>query len=173
MRTQISRSAAFNDVGDQPASTDRERIAGRTVDIMGVTHRYGGLVAVDNISLPVAAGEVIALLGPSGCGKTTLLRIVAGFVAQSEGTVAIDGRSIDDLPPNLRSVGIVFQSYALFPHMTVAENVAYGLRARRRPSSEVNAKVTHLLDVVQLAGLADRPCVGNIPCWTALGWPNC
>jgi len=134
----------------------RRRSSGHTLDISGVTHRYGSQLAVDDVTLSISAGEVVALLGPSGCGKTTLLRIVAGFVPQSQGSVMIDGRSIDDLPPNLRGTGIVFQSYALFPHMTVAENVAYGLRARRRPSAEINAKVAQLLDVVQLGGLADR-----------------
>ncbi len=152
-RTREHTSA--DSIGDGGVSRSASA-AGHTVDINGVTHRYGGFVAVDKVTLPVAAGEVVALLGPSGCGKTTLLRIVAGFVAQSEGTVMVDGRSIDDLPPNLRSVGIVFQSYALFPHMTVAENVAYGLRARRRPSAEIKDKVAHFLQLVQLDGMADR-----------------
>jgi putative spermidine/putrescine transport system ATP-binding protein len=132
------------------------RAGGHTVDLDAITHRYGAMVAVDSVTLPVRAGEVVALLGPSGCGKTTLLRVIAGFVRQSAGSVRIDGRAIDDLPPNLREIGIVFQNYALFPHLTVAENVAYGLEARRRPRAEVREKVERFLSVVQLTGFADR-----------------
>jgi putative spermidine/putrescine transport system ATP-binding protein len=130
--------------------------AGHSVDLAGVTHRYGSFLAVDDVSLSVAAGEILALLGPSGCGKTTLLRIISGFVHQTSGAVLVDGRSIDHLPPNLRRVGIVFQSYALFPHMTVAENVAYGLRARRTPDKLVRTRVEELLATVQLAGMSKR-----------------
>ena len=132
------------------------RQSGHTVDLDAITHRYGGMLAVDNVTLSVRAGEILALLGPSGCGKTTLLRIVAGFVTQSQGSVLIDGRSIDALPANQREIGSVFQNYALFPHLTVWENVAYGLKARGRPRSEVQDKVARFLDVVQLDGLADR-----------------
>jgi ABC-type Fe3+/spermidine/putrescine transport system ATPase subunit len=114
---------------------------GHTVDIRGVTHRYGAITAVNDVTLIVKAGEIMALLGPSGCGKTTLLKVVAGFVRQSSGSVLIDRRAIDDLPPNMRAVGIVFQNYALFPHMTVAENIAYGLKARGRQA--VNSSVSH------------------------------
>lgn len=127
-----------------------------TVDINFVTHRYGSLVAVNDVTLPVRAGEIMALLGPSGCGKTTLLRIVAGFVRQSSGSVEIDGRSIDHLPANRRNVGIVFQSYALFPHMTVAENVTYGLKARGERKTEIRDKVDRFLDVVRLRDFKDR-----------------
>ena len=129
---------------------------GKPVDIEQVTHRYGDLVAVDNVSLAIKAGEIAALLGPSGCGKTTLLRVVAGFVRQSAGSVCIDGRPIDDLPVNQRNVGIVFQSYALFPHMTVAENVAYGLSARGCNRREAAKIVARFLDVVRLTDLRDR-----------------
>ena len=129
---------------------------GQPVDIERVTHRYGNLVAVDDVSLAIKAGEIAALLGPSGCGKTTLLRVIAGFVSQSAGSVRIDGRPIDDLPVNQRNVGIVFQSYALFPHMTVAENVAYGLKARGRDSRDVHQTVARFLDVVRLTELRDR-----------------
>ncbi|BBK36455.1 ABC transporter ATP-binding protein [Allostella sp. ATCC 35155] len=129
---------------------------GKPVDIEGVLHRYGALTAVDRVTLSIAAGEVLALLGPSGCGKTTLLRIVGGFVRQSAGHVRIDGAIIDDLPPNRRNVGIVFQSYALFPHMTVAENVAYGLKARSWRRADIAPRVARMLEVVQLGGFADR-----------------
>jgi len=114
---------------------------GHTLDIDSVTHRYGPVTDVAEVSLAVRAGEIVALLGPSGCGKTTLLRVVAGFIRQSAGSVRIDGKPIDHLPANLRNVGIVFQSYALFPHMTVAHNVAYGLQARGVPRSDVRRTV--------------------------------
>jgi len=129
---------------------------GRAVDIEAVTHRFGALVAVDEVTLSVGAGEVMALLGPSGCGKTTLLRVVAGFVLQSAGQVRIDGRPVDDLPPNRRNVGIVFQNYALFPHMSVSENIAYGLKARGWKRGDVAPRVRRMLEVVRLDGFADR-----------------
>ena len=131
--------------------------AGRhQLDIESVTHRYGSTTAVADVSLAVRPGTIVALLGPSGCGKTTLLRVVAGFVRQSTGTVRIDGEAIDHLPPNVRNIGIVFQSYALFPHMTVAENIAYGLQARGRPRDEVRRTVDRFLDLVRLTALRDR-----------------
>jgi len=121
-----------------------------------ITHRYGGQTAVDGVTLDIAGGELVALLGPSGCGKTTLLRIVAGLVRHSAGQVRVGGQAIDGLPPNRRPVGIVFQSYALFPHMTVAANVAYGLAARGAPRAQQQAEAARMLDLVQLGHLADR-----------------
>src|SRR3989442_1073504 len=129
---------------------------GHTLDIDSVTHRYGPVTAVADVSLAVRAGEIVALLGPSGCGKTTLLRVVAGFVRQSAGSVRIDGKAIDHLPANLRNVGIVFQSYALFPHMTVAHNVAYGLQARGVPRGDVRRAVERFLEVVRLTDFRAR-----------------
>jgi putative spermidine/putrescine transport system ATP-binding protein len=128
----------------------------RTLDVEDITVRYGQATAVDGVTLAIEPGEVVALLGPSGCGKSTLLRVIAGFVRQVEGRVRVDGASIDHLPPNQRNIGIVFQNYALFPHMTVAENVAYGLRARGARGPEVAAKVNRFLETVQLAGFRDR-----------------
>jgi len=122
----------------------------------GITHSYGGALAVDNVTLEVKGGELVALLGPSGCGKTTLLRIVAGFIQQGNGKVLIDGRPIDTLPPNRREIGIVFQNYALFPHMTVAENIAYGLAARGESRTVQAQRVEEMLATVQMAGFADR-----------------
>ncbi len=132
------------------------RLAGHTVDIDAVTHRYATQPAVDDVTLSVHASEIMALLGPSGCGKTTLLRIIAGFVRQSAGQILVDGHSIDDRPPNLRNIGIVFQNYALFPHMTVGENIAYGLKARGRPTHEIGERVAQMIDVVRLGGMSDR-----------------
>ena len=129
---------------------------GRTLDVEDVTVRYGAATAVDGVTLSIEPGEVVALLGPSGCGKTTLLRVIAGFVRQAEGRVRVDGAPIDHLPANQRNVGIVFQNYALFPHMTVAENVAYGLRARGVRGPEVLARVNRFLATVQLSGFRDR-----------------
>jgi putative spermidine/putrescine transport system ATP-binding protein len=130
--------------------------AGRTLDVDNLTVRYGPTVAVDGVSLAIEPGEVVALLGPSGCGKTTLLRVIAGFVRQAGGRVLVDGAAIDHLPANQRNVGIVFQNYALFPHMTVAENVAYGLKARGQRGAGVGERVERMLDMVQLGGFRDR-----------------
>ncbi|CAM4305896.1 ABC transporter ATP-binding protein [Bordetella muralis] len=127
-----------------------------SLDIESVSHRYGSFLAVDEVDLSVDPGEVVALLGPSGCGKTTLLRIVAGFVKQTQGRIRVDGRSIDDLQPNRRDIGIVFQNYALFPHMTVAQNVAYGLDARGRSRVDTARRVQECLEAVQLPHLAQR-----------------
>jgi putative spermidine/putrescine transport system ATP-binding protein len=129
---------------------------GHTLDVEDLTVRYGGFTALDAVSLSVAGGEVVALLGPSGCGKTTLLRTVAGFITQASGRVRIDGTAIDDLPANRRRVGIVFQNYALFPHMSVADNVAYGLHARGEKGPKAAARVSELLEMVQLGALAQR-----------------
>ncbi|MDP1751168.1 MAG: ABC transporter ATP-binding protein [Reyranella sp.] len=129
---------------------------GRTLDVEDLTVRYGQALAVDGVTLAIEPGEVVALLGPSGCGKTTLLRVIAGFVRQAAGRVRVDGAPIDHLPANQRNIGIVFQNYALFPHMTVAENVAYGLRARGVRGPEVLARVSRFLDTVQLGGFRER-----------------
>jgi iron(III) transport system ATP-binding protein len=112
--------------------------------------------AVDDFSLDVERGELITLLGPSGCGKTTSLRILAGFEFPTSGNVYIDGRLVNDVPPQKRDTSMVFQSYGLFPHMTVFENVAYGLKVRRRPKREIKERVSEVLALVGLEGLEDR-----------------
>lgn len=130
--------------------------AGHRLDMDGVRVRYGQTIAVKDVTLSVAPGELLALLGPSGCGKTTLLRTVAGFIKAEAGRVLVDGRAIDGQPPGKRGVGIVFQSYALFPHMSAAENIAYGLEARRLPKAEITRKVEAALAAVRMEGFGDR-----------------
>ncbi|MGQ0673473.1 MAG: ABC transporter ATP-binding protein [Hyphomicrobium sp.] len=121
-----------------------------------VVKRFGSMVAVDNVSLDIEPGEFFALLGPSGCGKTTLLRILAGLEMPTEGSVLIDGQDMGATPPNARPVNMVFQSYAVFPHMTVADNVAYGLKIDRVPENERRERVQQALDLVQLGHLGAR-----------------
>jgi putative spermidine/putrescine transport system ATP-binding protein len=138
---------------DAAAPTQRQ---GHSLAIERVTHSFGAVIAVRDVSLDVTAGELVALLGPSGCGKSTLLRIIAGFTPQDEGRVLFDGASVDHLPPNRRGAGIVFQNYALFPHMSVAENVAYGLEARGTAKPARQARVAEMLALVQMEGFAER-----------------
>jgi putative spermidine/putrescine transport system ATP-binding protein len=118
--------------------------------------RYGAQAAVDGVSLDALRGECIALLGPSGCGKTTTLRLVAGFITPDSGTILLDGTAIERQPPHRRSIGMVFQNYALFPHLTAAGNVAFGLEMRNLPAAERDARVREALATVGLAQLADR-----------------
>jgi spermidine/putrescine transport system ATP-binding protein/putrescine transport system ATP-binding protein len=126
------------------------------IEIRNVTKRFGNLAAVDNISLTINAGEFFVLLGPSGCGKTTLLRMIAGFELPTEGQILIDGQDVASIPPNKRPVNMVFQSYAVFPHMSVARNVGYGLKIARTPRSEIESRVQEALSLVRLDGLAER-----------------
>jgi iron(III) transport system ATP-binding protein len=121
-----------------------------------VTKRFGAVTAVDRVSLEVAPGELFTLLGPSGCGKTTLLRLAAGFHAPDEGEIRFGDRRVDRLPPHARNIGMVFQNYALWPHMTVRGNVTYGLRLRRLTAAEIEARLRTGLARVNLTGLEDR-----------------
>ena len=121
-----------------------------------VTKRYGDQLAVDDLSLTIQPGEFISLLGPSGCGKTTTLRMIAGFEHPDAGDILISGTSVLSALPYRRDVNTVFQAYALFPHLSVAENVAYGLQQRRTPKSDVREKVAAALDMVQMRSFADR-----------------
>jgi thiamine transport system ATP-binding protein len=123
------------------------------LDLDGVTRRFGATTAVDDVTLSVADGEFFTLVGPSGCGKTTTLRLIAGFEDVDEGAVRFGGESMVGVPPEERDTGIVFQSYALFPHMTVGENVGYGLRFGDPPGGQsVEERVAELLDLVDLSG---------------------
>ncbi|MGH6816225.1 MAG: ABC transporter ATP-binding protein [Hyphomicrobiaceae bacterium] len=126
------------------------------LEIERLSKHFGPTVAVHNVSLDVRDGEFVVLLGPSGCGKTTTLRMIAGFVAPTGGRVRLGGHEVTALPPWKRNAGMVFQSYALFPHLTVAENVAFGLEMRKVSKTAVGERVADALRMVRLAGLADR-----------------
>ena len=126
------------------------------VKICNVVKKYGNFIAVDGISLEIKEGEFFTLLGPSGCGKTTLLRMIAGFNTIEEGEIYFGDRKINQVAANKRDIGMVFQNYAVFPHMSVSGNVAYGLKARRIPKAERTPRVMKALDLVQIADLKDR-----------------
>ncbi|MBL0931101.1 MAG: ABC transporter ATP-binding protein [Alphaproteobacteria bacterium] len=130
------------------------------LEVQDLVRRFGNALALDGASLDANSGEIVALLGPSGCGKTTLLRIVAGLVLPDRGRVTLAGADITDLPPHKRDVGVVFQNYALFPHLDVAGNVAYGLRAQRRPEAEIKRIVERMLALVHLSDFAGRSVRG-------------
>jgi len=127
-----------------------------SVELVNVTKRYGDVVAVDTLNLEIKSGEFLSLLGPSGCGKTTTLRMLAGFEQPDEGFVRISGEYVQGVPPYKRDVNTVFQHYALFPHMSVAENVAYGLRQKGVSKDEIATKVIEALDMVQMSKMATR-----------------
>ena len=121
-----------------------------------VTKRFGSLTAVDNVTIGVSKGEFFSLLGPSGCGKTTLLRMLAGFEQPDKGRIYLNGQDITDLPPNARRVNTVFQNYALFPHLTVRDNIAFGLKVAKRPKDEIAREVDAMLDLIQMHGHEDK-----------------
>ena len=125
------------------------------VSVEGVSRSYGGVRVVDDVSLTVAQGEFVVLLGPSGCGKTTTLRMIAGFVDPDAGRIAIGDEDVTHMAPRLRNVGMVFQNYALFPNMTVAENIGFGLRQHRVPRATIAARVTELLGLIQMPTRGD------------------
>ena len=120
------------------------------MELRGCTRDYGAVRAVDRLDLSVHEGEFLALLGPSGCGKTTTLNLIAGFVPPTAGRILIDGADVTDRPAHLRGLGVVFQSYALFPHLSVRENVAFGLRERRLPAADIERRVGEALELVRL-----------------------
>src|SRR5216684_3887304 len=126
------------------------------LEVRDLTKRYSPLVSVGPISFDVHEGEFFSLLGPSGCGKTTTLRCIAGFEALSGGSIRVGGERLDDKPPHRRDVGLVFQNYALFPHLTVFDNVAFGLRLRRVPKPAIAERVDRILQLVDLAGMTAR-----------------
>jgi putative spermidine/putrescine transport system ATP-binding protein len=139
--------------GDARSRTSQ---AGGVLHLDHVSKVYGDAHAVDDVNLSLSQGEFLTLLGPSGSGKTTLLMMIAGFVAPTTGQIQLGERIITSMPPEKRNFGMVFQGYALFPHLTVARNIAFPLEARRQPKAEIEARVAQALEMVQLAGLADR-----------------
>jgi iron(III) transport system ATP-binding protein len=124
--------------------------------LVNIGRRFGGFTAVQGVNLDVADGEFLTLLGPSGCGKTTTLRMVAGFIAPDTGEILFNGARVNDVPPHKRNTAMVFQSYALFPHMTVAQNVSFGLKMRKMPAVEQAVRVAEALEMVSLGGLEKR-----------------
>ena len=143
---------------EHPRYNARAQIMDSTfeVELVDVSKRYGKAVAVEHVSLGIRPGEFMTLLGPSGCGKTTLLRMVAGFTYPDEGKVFLSGQEVEALPPFKRDVTTVFQQYALFPHLSVFENVAFGLRRRRTSDAEIAKRVGESLDLVRLSGFESR-----------------
>ena len=126
------------------------------IELRHATKRYGETVALNDVSMVIEPGEFFCLLGPSGCGKTTTLNLVGGFIPMTSGDLLIEGRTVNDLPPHKRNVNTVFQNYALFPHMTVAQNVAFGLRMEKLSGAEVTRRTGEYLDLVGLTGLSKR-----------------
>jgi putative spermidine/putrescine transport system ATP-binding protein/spermidine/putrescine transport system ATP-binding protein len=148
----------FTQVGDTDSEAARETV----VHIDGVTKRYGSLTAVDDVSIPIRDGEFLTILGPSGAGKTTLLHMIAGFEQPTEGEIYINDRPVSDEPPNERDIGLVFQSLALFPHMSVKGNIAFPLKMRREDPGDIDSQVEEVLDLVRLpADYKDKP-VGDL-----------
>ena len=138
-----------------------------SVELRGLTKRYGDLAVVDDVSLRIDHGLLVCLLGPSGCGKTTTLRLIAGFVEPSAGEIAVGDRVVSSpsrtLPPEQRNMSMIFQSYALWPHMTVTENVAYGLTLRKIDKATIAQKVRAILAVTKLDALAElTDCIGHL-----------
>jgi ABC-type sugar transport system ATPase subunit len=140
----------------QPAAAGGDTAARPAIHVTDLVKRYGDVVAVDDIELTVRPGEFFTMLGPSGSGKTTLLRLIAGFERPDRGRIELGGRDVTGVPPYARDVNTVFQDYALFPHMTVAENIEYGLRVRRIGKPERRERAARALDMVRLAGLGKR-----------------
>lgn len=127
-----------------------------SVKLVNITRKFDDVIAVDNMDVAIQNGEFFSLLGPSGCGKTTILRMIAGFCIPTAGEIFFDDRNVSTLPPNKRNTGMVFQNYALFPHMTVSENVGFGLQARKVPVAERRERIDKALELVDLVGLGSR-----------------
>jgi len=155
MRLMMQRPADRDFEGAVADADDRQP---PIAALRAVTKMFGEVLAADHIDLSIRRGEFLSFLGPSGCGKTTALRMLAGFEAPTSGEILLDGARVNDVPAHRRAVNMVFQHYALFPHLSVAGNIAFGLRQRRPrlPAAEINAKVERMLETVQLPGFQDR-----------------
>lgn len=138
------------------AAAEGLRIRGATLEVEGLVKAFGATRVVDDVSFQVDSGRFLTLLGPSGSGKTTTLRMIAGFEEPTAGEIRVGGRPVTDVPAHKRNVGVVFQQYALFPHLTVSGNVAYPLEMRRRPRAEIRARVEAALGLVRLQGYESR-----------------
>lgn len=158
-RSQLNITHAVRDTFDRPvrrlASAGQPALAG-AISVENLTKTYGNAAAIRDVSLAIGSGRFVTLLGPSGSGKTTVLMSIAGFVMPSAGEIRLNGEVINHLPPDRREFGMVFQGYALFPHLTVAQNIAFPLKVRRRPRAEIEEAVRRALDMVQLERFADR-----------------
>jgi len=126
------------------------------IELKDIVKRFGTLEAVSHVSLEIRDGELFTLLGPSGCGKTTLLRLIGGFHKPDNGEIYFDGKPVSSIPPYERNIGMVFQNYALWPHMTISNNITYGLKLKKIPKAEIAEKVSHVLKLVNLSGLENR-----------------
>src|SRR5438093_6779007 len=126
------------------------------LELTDIEKRFGDTAAVAGFNLKAERGEFVSFLGPSGCGKTTTLRMIAGFEQPTGGTIVLDGVDITNRPPNRRNVGMVFQSYALFPNMTVADNVGFGLKVAKKPAAAIKLRVDEMLNLIKLPALAKR-----------------
>ncbi|MCK1396988.1 ABC transporter ATP-binding protein [Bradyrhizobium sp. 4] len=142
--------------GTKPAEHTRDTPLQAALQFQDLRKSYGSVVALDRVNLSIAPGEFLTLLGPSGSGKTTLLNVVSGMIVPTSGAVLIDGRDVTNIPPRERNIGMVFQNYALLPHMTVFENVAFPLRIRKRAKHEIERDVMAILDLVRLKDFAQR-----------------
>src|SRR3979490_2090867 len=145
MAEAVSKPDADADAADIPL-----------LSIDAVVKKFGVFRAVDRLSLDIRAGEFFALLGPSGCGKTTLLRMLAGFETPDEGRILLDGKDIAQVLPHQRPINMMFQNYALFPHLTVRDNIAFGLKRARMPRSEIDTRVAEMIALLKLEGLEKR-----------------
>ncbi len=139
-----------------PENSNTKTVSGICLEVRDVVKRFGDLTAVDHVNLQIRDGEIFSFLGPSGCGKSTLLRVVAGLENQDQGDVLIAGKNVNELPPYKRDCNTVFQNHALFPHMTVAENIGFGLVERRLSKSEIKKRVADKIDLVTLGGMEGR-----------------
>ena len=141
---------------DAPFAPWQDEAAAPLIEFSNVTKRFGAFTAIDKVDLKIYPKEFFALLGPSGCGKTTLMRMLGGFETVTEGRITIDGVDMNGIPPNKRAVNMMFQSYALFPHLTVADNLAFGLKRSKMPKSEIDGRVEEMLRLVQLQKFSHR-----------------